>query len=182
MKLRVFLRDRMQSKQGLMGLQGDLCRFGWRLIEDDIRLGLFLNRWWSTKSCCPALVSQPPPHSSLLADIQALLRLLPEYVFIRLLLLLSVEDPHVTLQRAREIKVQVLCGGQGPPRHTKEVGFKDVEINLEHTECLMLLFPLYQLDTDVVRRHSTQLMLEMVGGARQHGKNRMALTLISLVT
>lgn len=72
----------------------------------------------------------------------------------------------------------MLRGSESPPRHTKEVSFKDVDINLENTECL-LPFALYQLD--VVRSHSKQLLLLM--GARKLGEiNRMALTLINLVT
>ena len=93
---------RVQNKQGLLNLQWDLSRLGWRLIEDDFLLKFFLNRWFS-KICCSAPVTQPSPHSSFLAVIQAFLRFLLENAFIRLLLLLSVENAHVTLQRAREI-------------------------------------------------------------------------------
>jgi hypothetical protein len=46
----------------------------------------------------------------------------------------------------------MLCGGESPPRHTQEVVFEDVDVDLENTECL-LLFALYQL-VDVVRSHS----------------------------
>ena len=98
----MLLRDRVQNKQGLMALLGDLACLGWRLIEDNFRLRFFLSRW-STKSCCAAPVTQPSPHSSFLAVMQAFLSFLPENDFIRFLLLLSIKDAHVTLQRAREI-------------------------------------------------------------------------------
>lgn len=98
----MLLGDGVQYKQGLMALLGDLGCLGWRLIEDDFRLRFFMSRWLS-KSCCAASVTQPSPHSSFLAVMQAFLSFLPENDFIRLLLLLSVEDAHVTLQRAREI-------------------------------------------------------------------------------
>jgi len=72
----------------------------------------------------------------------------------------------------------MLRGGESPTRHTKEVGFKDVDINLENTEWL-LLFALYQ--QDVVRSHSKQFLLLM--RAKKLGEIiRMTLTLINLVT
>lgn len=98
----MLLRDGVQYKQGLMALLGDLGCLGWRLIEDNFRLRYFLSLWLS-KSCCAAPVTQPSPHSSFLAVMQALLSFLLENDFIRLLLLLSVEDAHVTLQRACEV-------------------------------------------------------------------------------
>ena len=72
----------------------------------------------------------------------------------------------------------MLRGGESPTRYTKEVGFKDVDINLENTEWL-LLFALYQ--QDVVRSQSKQFLLLM--RAKKLGEIiRMTLTLINLVT
>jgi hypothetical protein len=54
--------------------------------------------------------------------------------FIRDILLLGIEDAHVTLQGTCKVKVQVRGRGQSSTRYNKDVFFEDIDVHFLNTQ------------------------------------------------
>jgi hypothetical protein len=78
---------------------------------------LFLR--YRTERSSTASVTHSSSHSSFLTIINAFLSFFFEQCLIWNVLLLSIENAHITVKRARQVKVEVLCGSEGPTRHSE---------------------------------------------------------------
>lgn len=144
--------DGMEHKEGMLSLH--LRCFCWRLIKNYFRLKFFSYLLLiPSESGSATSVTHSPSHSSLFPLLNFFVSFFPKDSFVGNVLLLSIKNAHVAVQRTCKIQVQVLSGSEGSPGDSQHIFLKNILVDFENTQC-RLFIALYQV---VVRDHSKQL-------------------------